>query len=217
MSTKLSTLIIAPHADDEVLGCGGILYRYRESTDVVIVSERSYPNKPDRDRQVKNSRKVLNYRWLYTWNLPDELLDNNIAAIAKSIEDLLNTNAYTDVYIPFWGDNNQDHRAVFDSCSIALRRFSNDTIKRVFCYEVPSSTEQALSYSRTPFKPTAFVSLSKNEVSIKIKAFNQYKSETRQSPHPRSTKKLKALMSVRGSECNSEYAEAFIPLYLKYD
>jgi 3-isopropylmalate dehydrogenase len=65
--------------------------------------------------------------------------------------------------------------------------------KKIFCYEVPSSTEQALSYSRTPFKPTAFVPLSEKEVNIKIKAFNQYKSETRQSPHPRSTKKIKAL------------------------
>src|SRR5436305_7920843 len=38
MDTKRNILVVAPHADDEILGCGGIISKYSSSGDNVFIA-----------------------------------------------------------------------------------------------------------------------------------------------------------------------------------
>ena len=88
----------------------------------------------------------------------------------------------------------------------ATRPIVGSPVKRIFGYEVNSSTEWF--YGSTQFAPNYFVDISEN-FSTKIKAMSAYKNELRAPPHPRSIEGIKALASLRGNAAGYEFAEAF--------
>jgi LmbE family N-acetylglucosaminyl deacetylase len=76
----------------------------------------------------------------------------------------------------------------------------------VLSYETPSSTEYAPE--TTGFEPTLFVEIA-DHLDTKINGFECYDTETREYPHPRSARALRALARTRGAASNSAAAEAF--------
>lgn len=211
---KASTLIIAPHGDDEILGCGGYLSQTSDAVNVVVVADRSYP--PDQSQRINqtiNALKVLRSPSVTFLNFEDEKLYFHMTDIAKRIEEIINQHRPSTVMIPFCGDNNQDHKTVYDSCSIALRRFAVPFVKKILCYEVPSSTEQTLPASRYAFTPNYFIPLTLQNFNSKIEAFNCYQTECRSGTHPRSVTSIESLSRWRGSMCNSEFAESYMLQY----
>ena len=44
----------------------------------------------------------------------------------------------------------------------------------------------------------------------KIRAFEQYETEIREYPHPRSKEGIRILAQYRGLECGKKFSEAFI-------
>ena len=109
------------------------------------------------------------------------------------------------VFIPFYGDLNKDHRITCESSLVATRPFTGSAIKKILCYEILSETEWGIE----PFKPNVYVDISDNFI-IKKKAMEEYKSELKKFPHPRSLEALEALAKKRGSEAGLTYAEAFM-------
>lgn len=90
----------------------------------------------------------------------------------------------------------------------ACRPFSEQVVKEIYACEVNSSTEWSFN-SKPPFVPNYFVDIS-STISKKIKAFNEYKNEIREFPHPRSTEGLKVLSMYRGMQSGFNSAEAFM-------
>ena len=108
-------LIIAPHADDEVLGVGGTIAKYvenKQEVSVIIVADRKDLSLEQRI-QAKESQEVLNYKNLYFLGLRDERLDGYAVDIIKPLEEIYETIKPETVYVPHVGDYNLDHRAVF--------------------------------------------------------------------------------------------------------
>ena len=62
--------------------------------------------------------------------------------------------------------------------------------------------------NKTPFNPNTYVDISK-ELSFKLRALKQYKSEIHSFPHERSLKFIESLSHVRGVESGFKNAEAF--------
>jgi LmbE family N-acetylglucosaminyl deacetylase len=62
--------------------------------------------------------------------------------------------------------------------------------------------------NKIPFNPNTYVDISK-ELSFKLKALNQYKTEINPFPHERSLKFIESLSHVRGVESGFKNAEAF--------
>jgi len=218
-------LVIAPHMDDEVLGCGGSVAKHVENGDevfVCFVAHRVYNHKFDKKRNEReincalNAKKILGYREAKFLGLNDERLDVSIQDIIIPLEKYVHNVDPEIVYIPHSGDINQDHKAVFQASAIVLRPFANKNLKRILCYEIPSTTEQAQSIAGQAFTPNCYVNIEKY-LKQKIEALKAYKTEMRPFPHPRSVKAIKALAVKRGTEIGFKAAEAFMMIKEKWE
>jgi LmbE family N-acetylglucosaminyl deacetylase len=201
-------LVIAPHADDEVLGPGGSLARHVENGDdvsVVIISDRDNLSLEQRI-QAKEARKALGYNNLKFLGLKDENLDGPASSIIKPLEEFyIEVRPHT-VYIPHKGDYNLDHRSVFKASMVVCRTYQEAPPSRILSYEIPSSTSQGLM---EPFVPNFYNRLRVNHLEKKIDAFEMYEEEHRTLPNPRNQDGLSNLAIHRGMECGYALAEAF--------
>ena len=214
----MRVLVVAPHMDDEVLGMGGTIARHvSEGDDVYVcfVAHRIYERKFDAEKNTfeiqcaLKAKEVLGYKEAEFFDLPDERLDACVQEVLIPLE------AYADkikpevVYINHRGDNHQDHKAVFHTAMVALRPSVTSHVKRILCYEVPSSTEQSPPFGDFAFLPNMYVDIEKY-LKAKIEALHCYQTEKREFPHPRSDKGLEVLAMKRGSEIGFKAAEAFV-------
>src|SRR3989338_2849511 len=159
---------------------------------------------------------MLGVKGLEFLDLPDERLDACIQDIIIPLEKVIAKIKPEVVYGPFCGDNNQDHRAVFDAVRVVLRPSSTAFVKRFLMYEVASSTEQSPPLAENAFMPNCYVNISKY-LTKKIQSFRCYKTEARAYPHPRSLEAIKILAQRRGIEAGFKFAEAFMILRDKWD
>ena len=214
----MKILIVAPHMDDEVLGVGGTIAKHVDNGDevcVVIVANRIYNHSLDlelvkKDRaNTANAQKILNYNQVIFLGLDDERLDNRIQDIIIPLEERYNNFLPDIVYTNHFGDNNQDHRAVFEAVRVVTRQAQKAPPSKVFLYETPSSTEQSPPLLSSAFIPNYFVNIN-NFLDKKILAMQCYESEMRDYPNPRSIKGVKSYAQFRGIQSGFHYAEAFM-------
>ena len=216
----MNILVISPHMDDEVLGCGGTISRHvEEGSDVFVcfAAHRVYNHKFDEKKNkvekahALKSKEILGYKEAVFFDLNDERLDVCVQDIIIPLEQYILKVKPAIVYCPFNGDNNQDHRAVFQAARVALRPVSTSYIKKILMYEVPSSTEQSPPLYECAFLPNYYVNIT-DFIDRKLQAVTCYETERRQYPHPRSEKALKVLAQKRGTETGFDFAESFMVL-----
>jgi len=205
-------LVIAPHADDEVLGAGGTILKHVSNGDdvnVVIVTDRADLEKRQRQQSSQVSTE-LGVNKLYHLGLEDEHLDKEIKLIITSLEQTYNEVKPDIIYTCHSHDVNIDHQAVFKASTVVCRRLQQHPPSRFLSYEIPSSTEQGYT---VPFVPNVYNVLTADEVEQKIDAFEIYTDEIRPMPNPRNADGLCNYACQRGMECGSMFAEAFLLLY----
>lgn len=214
----MKVLIIAPHMDDESLGCGGTISRHVSGGDkvcVAFIAHRVYGHIFDKrmndieEGHALKAKSVLGYKSAVFFGLDDERLDGCVQSIIIPLEKYLFSFKPETVYCPFYGDNNQDHRAVFDAVRVAARPSAAPFINRLILYEVPSSTEQSPQLKDTAFLPNYYVNITEH-MDKKIKAISCYETEKRLFPHPRSKEAVTILAKKRGVEIGFRFAEAFM-------
>jgi len=129
-------LVISPHIDDEVLGCGGILDK---DTFVLYCGvENRYVNGDmsisvvTRINELKKVSKFLNFDF--------KLLDNKVnnfqlKDLIGEFEEVISRLKPQQIYIPY-PSYNQDHRIVYEASLIATRPHDiNFFVKKVLVYE----------------------------------------------------------------------------------
>ncbi len=210
----MKILVIAPHPDDEVLGCGGTLAKHCKQGDEIylIIATKGYT--PDwtkeyleiRKKEIENVKKILGIKKIFFLNYPTVKLDTiPQKEINDALYKIVNQVKPDIVYIPFKGDLNKDHRILFEASLVALRPI-NHKCKKILAYEVLSETEWGQEIEI--FKPNVYVDIT-DTIDIKLEAMKAYKSELKSFPHPRSLEAIKALAIKRGSEIGVKYAESF--------
>jgi len=214
----MKVMIVAPHMDDEALGMGGTIAKHVARGDkisVVIVANRVYSHTFDRKsyevekKAALKAKKVLGYGDLLFLEMPDERLDACVQDVIIPLEKAVHRIKPGILYSCFYGDNHQDHRAVFGAVRIIARSATSFKIKRILLYEVPSSTDQSLPMAQSAFLPNFYVNI-KSFMAKKLKAVKCYERERRDFPHPRSREGIAVLAQKRGVEAGLTCAEAFM-------
>lgn len=208
-------LVIAPHLDDEVLGCGGVIQYFKKiksEVNVVFVSDRKYENKiitekVKKDRlQSLRAKKFLKYDKQFFLGFHDESLYLNIDKIIIELVKVVKKVKPDTIFCCSPDDNNHDHYATFIASKVVMRWIYG--IKNVYLYEVPSSTEISANLENSLFVPNFFININ-DFIKNKIKALNCYTSEKRFFPNARSKEGIISYAKFRGMMSGYKNAEAF--------
>lgn len=214
-------LIIAPHADDEVLGCGATMAKLsKQGHNVyVLVATNASVGAPELYsseliRQIRSeaieAHKILGVKETTFLEFPAPALDqyprykmaNEMAAVIKKY--FIDT-----VFIPHRGDCHIDHKIIHECTLVACRPLANSTVKAVYAYETLSETEWGEPVSADAFVPTKYVTFSEDEFSIKLQAMSCFESQLYAFPASRSLEAIEALAKYRGATVSKMRAEGF--------
>lgn len=211
-------LIIAPHPDDEVLGCGASIARFvAEGNNVYVLVATRGSNRLYDQQKVENVRdeareahRLLGVKDTVFLEFPAPELDTvPVADIARAFSKVIHQFSTTKLFLPHRGDIHNDHSVVFNAGLVAARPVNNCPVKQIYTYETLSETEWAAPYSGDAFVPNVYMDVSQF-FEKKIEAFACFKSQLRSFPNPRSFDALTALASFRGSTVGLNKAEAFM-------
>lgn len=204
-------LILAPHGDDEVLGCGGTICKHLENGDHVTVAFLKAPYDRRSEIQLINtelSKNILGYNKKILLNLNIDDFFNKTLFITKLEEIIINEKPDC-IYSTFCSDLHQDHRALFEALNSSCRTWGQHRVKKILLYETISSTNQGLYSHFQPFSPNYYVVLNKAYIDKKINAMKCYYEEIKDDNHLRSVDNILHHAKSRGREIMEPYAEAF--------
>lgn len=154
--------------------------------------------------------EILGCRSLELHTLPDNRLDTvPLLDVVQLIEKRIGEVRPDVVFAHHGGDVNVDHRVVHEAVLAACRPIPGSTVRKLYFYEVASSTEWRPPYSAQPFLPNAFFDI-EPYLEAKREALLAYAHEMRPFPHPRSLEAIEALARWRGATAGVLAAEAFV-------
>ena len=216
-------LVICAHPDDEVLGCGGTLLKHRKNKDqinILFVFEGSsgrYNNKNDikavrdlkkRETSAIKVAKKLKAKSIKFLNYQNLMINSSIQLnITKDISKIIENIDPNIIYTHSSKDLNIDHRTCLESVLIATRPNKNLSLKKLLCFEIPSSTEWAHDIFGN-FSPNYYVNIEKF-LKEKLMLLKYYDYELKAFPYPRSNENIIAQSKSIGSKCGFKNAEQF--------
>lgn len=215
-------LLVVAHPDDEVLGAGASMWKWRKNGDTVDVAimcteakARAFrPDDKELEDDTHNAIKSLGVNNIYEATFPNiEMNTVPHLKLVQFIESAIKESDPDIVITHHPADTNNDHMQTSMACQEAVRLFQRrPEVKRVkeFWYmEVPSCTEWKINNSMNTFNPNTFVEVGKEGVDAKIQALSMYRGVMRPYPHPRSAEYITGLAAMRGGQWGCEYAESF--------
>lgn len=213
----MKILVIAPHADDEVLGVGGTIARYVKeghTVDVCVVTVGTAPMFSEdvingiREEALEAHRLLGVHESIFI-ELPAVLLSEVPKwEVNKKIGDVVARVCPDIVYIPHFGDMHLDHYLVAQASMVAVRPIGGCKIKEVYSYETLSESEWNTPHAVNSFIPNTYVNITE-QLEKKKETMSCYKSQVKAFPHPRSVEAIESLARLRGSTVGVEAAEAF--------
>ncbi len=189
----MKILVIAPHADDGEIGCGGTIARLAEEGHTIFYLV--FASVDPKLSEVQNGLKALSIPSSSILYAPmeireftahrQELLEHLIEYKESICPDL--------VFVPSTKDTHQDHKTVTEECFRAFKKCS------LLGYEIP--------WNNLHFTTNHFVELTESHVIKKFKAV--YCHESQRDKDYISENFIFALASVRGVQIGVRYAEVF--------
>ena len=212
----MNVLIIAPHPDDEVLGCGGTIAKRASqghNVYVCVVTKGGEPLFHEKDvEQVRSECReadrllgvketiFLDYPAVRLEEVPRYLLNNGILKAVQSVRP-------DEVYLRHRGDMQLDHKMIVDAAMVALRPKYEHVISRIYSYETLSETGWDLPNVVNEFIPTVYEDIMET-MEKKLAAMRIFQSQLADFPAARSLEAIEALAKYRGAMVNVRAAEA---------
>tara|TARA_B110000444_G_scaffold77883_1_gene73659 strand:- start:5322 stop:5990 length:669 start_codon:yes stop_codon:yes gene_type:complete len=218
---KSKILFIAPHPDDETLGCGGTILKHKKKGDDIywlIITSMQVNSTYSKSAVEIRKKEIEEVSGLYGFKEIFQLdhLPSSLDAIPKKdlINDIIKVINHIKpetIYLPHFGDVHSDHRIIFDAVIACTKSFRNKDIKNLIAYETVSETEFNVKGKSSAFVPNLWIDI-EEFLDKKVEIMNTYKSEILDHPFPRSEKNVVSLSSVRGSNVGLKVAESFMIL-----
>ena len=218
---KKQVLVVAPHPDDETLGCGGTLLKHVAEGDWIhwltlteIQADLGYGR--DQIERRKNEIEMVTKRYPFQTahhltfattkldTIPISRLVEQVGAVFKKVNPEI-------VYLPWRNDIHTDHKYAFDATVACCKWFRYNSIKRVLAYETLSETEFGLNPDASGYRPNVFMDIA-DFLESKIEILNIYSSEMGEFPFPRSEDAVRSLAAFRGVAAGYRAAESFVLL-----
>lgn len=221
---KNKVLVVAVHADDETLGCGGTLLKHKAQGDEIYWLLLTGPTKnhprgfsderiQHRAELVQHVKEAYGFDGLDYLEFPTQLLHTlDLRDIIKKISEVFKRIQPNIIYTMFANDVHSDHRVAFDAVYSCTKSFRYPFLEKLYMMEALSETEFALSVPAKTFIPNVYVDIT-DYVEKKLEIMQLYPKEVMAEPFPRSLSSIKAQARVRGSRAGVMYAEAFMLLY----
>ncbi len=214
-------LVVAPHPDDETLGCGGTLLRHKSMGDqifwlIVTVASQDIGYTSEqiamRAQEIDTVQRVYGFSSVHQCGFTTTMLDTipRVEIIKKSGEVFQKIEPDI-VYLPSCGDVHTDHHVVFDAVSSCIKWFRYPSVKKALAYETLSETDFDINPVHLCFRPNVFVDISPF-LEKKIQIMKIYNSEMGAFPFPRSEEAIRAQAALRGIASGFKAAEAFVLL-----
>ncbi len=217
-------LVIAPHPDDEILGCGGLISKIKERGGkayvlfITVGDAQQYGGISSSSVRMRELQQVMKFMGVDGYEMALQgndyhlMLDTVpqkklIDIIEKDSKVSINNTKPTIVAIPCPHYFNQDHRAVFSAGFAACRprpRNLKHMPEMVLSYEQPE-----VFWSDTAFRPNFYVDIT-GQIKKKLEAIKLYQSQVHEGTHPRTLDNIKNIARLRGKDVGAEYAESFI-------
>lgn len=215
--------MVAAHADDETLGCGGTLACHADAgADLASIfltngvgsrAEAGAQEAAHRRSAMERALGVLGVRTHHCHDFPDNGLDTvPLLEIVKGIENFCHQWGQPSiVYTHHPGDLNIDHQLAYRAVLTCFRpqpAFHGQP-HTVLCFEVPSSTGWLGASAGAGFQPNFFRDIT-TTLGRKLDALRKYDQELRPWPHARSLEAIEYLARHRGATVGLPAAEAFV-------
>ena len=212
-------LVVAPHSDDEVLGCGGLISKIKKEGGKVFVlifnlGFEKNDTKESQDKRKQEIKEAMNALKVDDYHLVHEKADDNrdldvepLHSLIEIIESTSNVSlekiSPTIVAIPTIFSHHQDHVHVHNACIAALRPISTPVSSVVLSYEAPEHSRWS---SSGVFEPNFFVEID-DVIENKIMEFSKYNSQIRLGG--RDADSIRSQAKYRGQEVGKNLCEAF--------
>ena len=179
-------LVVAPHADDEIIGCGATIAKLvKEGNNVyVIIATNAHKGAPELynavdiekvRREALLAHKYLGIKDTFFMDFPAPALNAFPEyKISNSVSEIINKIQPEILYIPFPSDLHQDHKAIYRASLVAARPQGEYSVKEIYCYETLSETEWG-PYQENAFAPNVFIDVT-DVFEHKIEAMRDRKS-----------------------------------------
>lgn len=213
----MRVLVIAPHADDEVLGVGGTIAKYVDEGHEVYVCivTCGHPSMFPEDLLKKlrseaiDAHGSLGVKETFFIDFPAVMLSETpVHEINSKVLDVIKEVEPDIAFIPHYGDIHLDHNIVSQAAMVGLRPIRKHKVMEIYSYETLSETEWNIPHVSNAFIPNTWVDVS-DYLDKKLEAMNIYSTQVTQFPHPRSSEAIKSLAKLRGSTVGMNAAEAF--------
>jgi N-acetylglucosamine malate deacetylase 1 len=199
--SKPNLLVLSPHPDDEILGCGGTIIKAINKglncSVIYLSSGESHQN--IREEESKKVSKFIGLKDIFFLRLNGETFNN-----LENINDLLNiANKVRPsiVFAPHNNDGDQEHIVTYNLARQLIWRYNEkhnetDWIKSLLLFEV-----------HKPIQEANLIEDISDTIDLKMKAMNLYASQLQKTQIDEA---IKGLNKYRGSVHNNyEYAECF--------
>ncbi|MDD5087924.1 MAG: PIG-L family deacetylase [bacterium] len=218
--------IVAPHADDEALGCGGLLAQAKRvgaEVYVLVVTLAGYAplsagtacSHAARTLEMQAALRAVHATGsdvLFGHGDNHCLLDS---VPLKTLVDWLETGSPYSfhrlqpniVLLPSAQHSHQDHRRVHEAMMVVLRTPPNGdvAVRWVLEYEVPGTGLPGVG----TFDPNFYLQLTEEDVREKCRLFECYRSQVAEEPHMRSLHAIRTQAAFRGMQTGGYFAEAY--------
>lgn len=211
-------LVIAPHPDDEILGCGGTMIKHIETGDEVFVCIATKgclplfsPESVEKVRnEAKRCHKLIGVKKTFFLDFPAAMMEKvERYEMNGKVLDVIREVQPDIVFIPHWGDMQKDHQMVAEACMVALRPKYEPKVKAIYSYETMSETAWNAPNVQNVFIPNVFVDITET-LEKKKDALRVFETQVSPFPDARSLESIEALAKYRGALMHVAAAEAFM-------